>query len=115
MLFLALSLVVLMLIVGVPFVMFDLDVIAKRRDVKRVLVRRVGFRFGNGLRSADDFLHFRFVRFFVFVLFVFLGFVEFLFVSLFFGFVFLEDSAASGRFGLNVFADFILFGVDQAG
>ena len=32
-------------------------VIAKRRDMQRVFVGRVGFRFGNRLRRADQFLH----------------------------------------------------------
>lgn len=115
MLFLADFFAVFVIVVDVLFVVLDFDVIAKRRDVQRVFVSRVGFGFGDGLRRAGDFLDGGFVRFFVFVVVVFLGFVEFLFVRLFFGFVLFEDSAASGCFGFDDFANFILLGVDQAG
>jgi hypothetical protein len=117
-------------------------VFAERRHVQCVFVRRVGLRFGNGLRRTYDFLNVvlavvfvvfvlvicmlarRFLRtlvllmelllvFFVLLDFGLSPFVNFFF--LFFDFVFLKNRAAGSRSGRNFLANQILFGFDDAG
>jgi hypothetical protein len=96
-------------------VMFQFDVVAQSRNVQRIFMGGVGFRFGNSLRGADDFLNGRFVSILFFMLFVFFRFAEaffFLFFAL--GFVFFEYGATCGTVGVSLFANFILLRVDQA-
>ena len=104
---------VFVVIVDVLFGMLQLDVIAKRGDVKRIFVCCVGFGFSDCLWSAYDFLNGRFVRF-VFMLVVFFRFVEFFFFAFLFDFIFFEDGAASGSLGSDVLTNFVLLRVNQA-
>lgn len=92
--------------------MLELDVIAKRSNVKRIFVRCIGFGFSDRLWRAHDFLNRGLVRF-VFMLVVFFLFVELFFVFLF-HFIFFEDGTASGGLGVYVLTNFVLLRVDQA-
>jgi len=85
------------------------DVLTKSGDVQRVFVRGIGFRFGNGLRSAYDLLDGRLVGRFLRVFFL----VKFDFFFVLFDF-FLKDAAAGRGVCFNLFADQILLGVDDA-
>jgi len=94
-------------------VMLESDVVAQRSDVKRIFMRGVGFRFGNSLGSADDFLNGRFVNFVFFALFFFAeAFFFFLFFAVFL--VFFEYGAACGAVRVSVFTDFVLLCINQA-
>lgn len=94
------------------FMVLEFDVVAQRSDVKRIFMCGVGFRFGYGLRGADDFLNGRFVSFVFFALFFFAEVFFFLFFALFF--VFLEYGATCGAIRASVFTDFVLLCVNQA-
>lgn len=113
---------VVFVIFAIPFellvrrlVVVEIDMVAKGGDVQSVLVGRIGFRLGDGLRGAYDFLCCGLVRF----IFLFIRLVRFrkLFFVFFFDFVFFKHGAASGRvsLGFHNFADFVLLGVNKAG
>jgi len=99
---------------------FEIDMIAESGDMQRVLVRGIGFRFRNGLRRANSFPGFGFVRFMfarlVFLV-VFVRFVLFVVFRLFFvDFDFLfEDRAAGDSVGVHDFANLVLLRINQAG
>ena len=85
---------------------------AESGDVQRVFVRSVSFGFGNGLRSAYDFLDGRLVSRFFLVLGFFL--VEFDFFLVFVNLFLFKNGAASCRVGVDFFANEVLLGVDDA-
>jgi len=114
-------LAVLVVIFVRRLVMFYSDMVAECGDVQCVFVRRVGFRFRDGLRRANRFTGFGFVRLvfsgLVFLV-VFVGFLMFVVFRLFFfvDFDFLfEDRAAGYSIGLHDFANLILLRIDQTG
>lgn len=96
-------------------VVFELDMVSEGGDVKCVFVGRIGFRFGDSLWGAYDFLYRGLVSF----IFLFVRLVRSrkLFFVFFFDFVFFEHGAASGSVGVSFhnFADFVLFGVNKTG
>lgn len=87
------------------------DVFAEGGYVQRVFVGGIGFGFGNGLRSAYDFLNGRFFGRLLGVFFIELDF----FLVLFFDLIFLEDGATGRGVGFDFFANEVLLGVDDAG
>src|SRR5256885_8852515 len=101
-------------------VVFETDMVAESGDMQRVFVRGVGFGFRDGLRRANRFPGFGFVRFmfagFVFLV-VFVRFVLFVVFRLFFVDFdfFFEDRAAGDSIGVHDFANLVLLRIDQAG
>ena len=111
---------VLVMFIVRRLVVFEIDMVAESGDMQRVLVRRIGFGFRDGLRRANGFPGFGFVRFMfaglVFLV-VFVRFVLFVVFRLFFvDFDFLfEDRAAGDSIGVHDFANLVLLRIDQAG
>jgi len=111
---------VLVMFIVRRLVVFEIDMVAESGDMQRVLVRRIGFGFRDGLRRANGFPGFGFVRFMfaglVFLV-VFVRFVLFVVFRLFFvNFdFFFEDRAAGDSVGVHDFANLVLLRIDQAG